>query len=1422
MTKTHVPNPAPPPPQIRIPNLNTDALDVGDFGYVASANTVAKTNADIALTTEFVGCYDGTPGGVVSNGVVEFVNFTEAGGKPANGATVWLSPASEEAGAAGKLTALTPTLPASIVVAGICVDNANYDGSKTCRVLIRQAGGGGGDPGPTGPRGPSGPPGPDGADGTDGELGFPGAQGAPGNDGLAGSTGSPGVDGADGEDGMMGPTGPVGPMGSVGPAGSVGAAGAAIFLVGDAGDDGEPGRPGVAGDVGPQGAQGVAGPQGVATYLTGEDGADGEPGRPGLPGSTGAQGPQGVATYLTAEDGADGEVGPQGPAGPQGSTGDVGPAGSAIFLEAERGDDGEPGAPGLTGGTGAQGPVGPAVFLVGEDGQDGGEGPTGPQGVQGVTGDQGPAGPAVYLDAEPGEQGDAGPPGPQGPMGPAAVAGEIPMQEAVLYPASVTITTAVWTDIISLTITTTGACKIAAWAALEFQAPNNTVFGHRILIDGQTGDAIHQDNSGATDDHTSPVMFLSTVLPAGTYTVTAQGQVTSGAGPVTVTNCELLVQGAQGAIGPIGPVGPPGSDGEDGDIGPVGPAGPQGFLGPQGPLGPPGDDGLDGEEGPQGPQGVQGITGAQGADGPAIYLAADQGEDGELGPQGPQGIQGVAGAAGPAGPGVYLEAEPGPDGEPGPPGMTGSAGVTGSAGAAGPQGVATYLDAERGDDGDSGPPGQSGAAGAAGTTGAQGPAGPAILFIGDDPNYDDRGPIAMPQTPVNSLLAYNVIDFGAVDDLVTVFDGAITTGTATLVCATSTPFTAQDVGKRITVARAGASSAQLTTTISAFTSSSTVTLAANAGTTASAAGTSFGTDNATPIQNAINAAAAKKGGVVFFPVVNKGRYGVTTGLTITTSGVRLQGPATTFTSDIGDYTRSGGVSICWWGTTSGSFTSPFLQISAVSGASNQALYGSVAEYITLDCRNGDQNEALIGLQLLSCKGAHWHDFYVIDALAVGIDMNVVATLGESRDCTRWIMERFCVRMLDNPTPAMTTPILITSAVTLTTTPQSLTVAANTLPAAGYCWIETNMGYPVLVQYTGGGGSVTLTGCVISAAEAVNGPATVANGNVVQAVPGNGCAMRLDGDSTANTCCSSMSMFQLSHGTTWGPAAMEFRNCDSLQTYNTMINGGSATNDGAINRIRKPGVRICGSNSSGGLSARNNYFNGGSAGTGGVDVMGVLNTASRLSGIPYANYWDMYQLGNGEAIPTTEGNVYFPWTPNGGLVVNPPTVAVADQAIAAATLTLLTGSLLSVPPQGYQVGTVLRWTVTGASAAVGTAANTITVRLGTAGTTADTARATFTTPVGLATVAEFKIVVDFTIRTIGSTATAVATCTINSSTTAGAAGGLINSLVNVLNGTMATFDTTTGAQFFSLNILTGASKTLTIRQVICEIVNSANP
>jgi len=667
-------------------------------------------------------------------------------------------------------------------------------------------------------------------------------------------------------------------------------------------------------------------------------------------------------------------------------------------------------------------------------------------------------------------------------------------------------------------------------------------------------------------------------------------------------------------------------------------------------------------------------------------------------------------------------------------------------------------------------------------------------------------------------------DFGFVGDLVTVFDGAMTSTSATLTCATSTPFASTDVGKRVTVARAGASGAQLTTTISAFTSSSVVTLAATAGTTTSGAcGVSFGTDNTAAISlmtTTINAQTFP-GATIVFGQSKTNSYGWPT-RAVFTSAVQIRGIGGGHNCDSGDYTRIGGTRLAWNGTSSDGGTS-FGGMIEFNATGVQSLKRTGFQSIYLDCRNGDQNQALCGVVARSVHGMILGDFFVVDALAIAIRLEISTTPTEAKDTTRFLFTNFGGRMLDNPaSPApVTTAITTSSAVTLTASGQSLTVAANSLPAAGYIWIMTSVGMPVLVQYTGGGGTTTLTGCIVSAEDVVHTPLTVNGSNIVQAVPGNGCVLRFNGGSTANSCCGTIVQTSINHGTTWGPAAFEFANSDSIDCIQTYINGGNATSDGAINRIRKPGVRLNGSIVSATLASRNNTFRGGDPGVGGVSIMGANNSGARLLGQSGPHHWDEYQLGNGAPVPVAELNAPIFWTPNGGFFPGARSVSVADQAISAATLTLITGSLLAVPPQGFQIGTVFRWTVTMSKTAAGTAARTWFVKIGTAGTTSDTTVATFTNAgVPTAVVDQGKLVVEFTVRgPLGASCAGVATSELTHNL---AATGFGTKAIDFTAATMATWNSATAQQFISLHLTSGASEAITVQQCITEVVCSGNP
>jgi hypothetical protein len=100
---------------------------------------------------------------------------------------------------------------------------------------------------------------------------------------------------------------------------------------------------------------------------------------------------------------------------------------------------------------------------------------------------------------------------------------------------------------------------------------------------------------------------------------------------------------------------------------------------------------------------------------------------------------------------------------------------------------------------------------------------------------------------------FNPSAYGALADGKVISDAAITSTTATLTSATA-GFTAADVGKHILVNGAAGTNVTLSTTISAFTNSTTVTLAANATATVSAGYALYGTDDTTAINTAVTAA----------------------------------------------------------------------------------------------------------------------------------------------------------------------------------------------------------------------------------------------------------------------------------------------------------------------------------------------------------------------------------------------------------------------------------------------------------------------------------------------------------------------------------------------------------------------------------------
>lgn len=682
-------------------------------------------------------------------------------------------------------------------------------------------------------------------------------------------------------------------------------------------------------------------------------------------------------------------------------------------------------------------------------------------------------------------------------------------------------------------------------------------------------------------------------------------------------------------------------------------------------------------------------------------------------------------------------------------------------------------------------------------------------------------------------------DFGFVGDLVTT-SATTSMGAATAVLTdTSSPFTSADVGKRITIPRAGAgagvNAAQLTTTILSFQSAGQVTLNASSTNAVSNISVSYGTDNTAAITLMVNTinGLAFPGARIFFGQSVTNAYGFPTSVTFNKS-CQLEGIGGGHTTDSGDYTRIGGTRLAWWGTSSDSGAAFGGFITFVpSGV--QALKRPALRRLWLDCRNNDQNQALYGLKFSSCHGSILDDIFIMDALALGMWADIGTTpSGDAKDTTRFGWRDLCFRQLDNTPSAVTTPFLMTTAVTLTTTPQSLTVAANTLPTTGYFWTMSSVGQPVLVRYTGGGGTTTLTGCIVATELVVTALVTVNGGNIVQATPGNGTAMFLNGGTTANACCGVIDMLQVSHGTTWGPAGIEFGNSDSVVVRQMMTNGGINTNDGIINRIRKPGVRFNCSNIASTLAARNNSFQEGDAGAGGVSAMGLLSDgATRVLAPSGPHYWNLYQLGNAAPVPNVEGLANFEWNPNGGLRsgVRSAVAIGAGQAITNA-LTLITGTLVQIPPQGWQIGTDIEWTFEGIQSPVAAVGSCIlTIRYGVNGTTADAAIATITFPVATVLAAPgggIRMTAGTTVRTLGATATHDSRLSLLLGNANGIAGAAQVFVPTAAQTVLATFDSTIPGSaapkaFLHCDFISNAAgTTVTFQRVRVEVKNPANP
>lgn len=159
------------------------------------------------------------------------------------------------------------------------------------------------------------------------------------------------------------------------------------------------------------------------------------------------------------------------------------------------------------------------------------------------------------------------------------------------------------------------------------------------------------------------------------------------------------------------------------------------------------------------------------------------------------------------------------------------------------------------------------------------------------------------------------------------------------------------------------------------------------------------------------------------------------------------------------------------------------------------------------------------------------------------------------------------------------------------------------------------------------------------------------------------------------------------------------------------------------------------------------------------------------------------------------------------------VSVASQSPAATTRTYITGTQVALGSKKLQVGSAFRWRFNITKTGAGTATSTIDVAFGTAGTTADTARLSFTKPAGTAVIDEGIVQIDCVIRSIdAATGTAVAEIEVghNLATT-----GHMAQQQFIANVVSSSFDTT-APTFVGVCLTSGASDAITIQEVITEV------
>jgi hypothetical protein len=159
-------------------------------------------------------------------------------------------------------------------------------------------------------------------------------------------------------------------------------------------------------------------------------------------------------------------------------------------------------------------------------------------------------------------------------------------------------------------------------------------------------------------------------------------------------------------------------------------------------------------------------------------------------------------------------------------------------------------------------------------------------------------------------------------------------------------------------------------------------------------------------------------------------------------------------------------------------------------------------------------------------------------------------------------------------------------------------------------------------------------------------------------------------------------------------------------------------------------------------------------------------------------------------------------------------STTSQVITTAR-TYIVGSNIAIPAGALQIGTIFRWMFDITKTGAGIAASTYDICFGTAGTTADTARVSFTKPAGTAVIDNGRVVIEAVCRgPVG--ATGVVAGHFNLTHNLAATGHAQIPVVDVTTVSSA-FDITAPTNI-GLCLTGGAADSVTLQLVIAEVWN----